>query len=360
MKIGLYGLPTAGKTYILNAVNNIEALHGRDMLDQIAPDFSSLDDDGKDTARKELASSLKQKESFIMDGHYSFGDDVVFTEMDGQLYDVFLYLYVDPDILSQRMQDSIRNNKYLCYDIAKWQMQEIQGLREYCHKNNKDFYVIDNPEKGCFYDISMVLSFITSIIAGFSCVNFANKCADKIMQATSEKHISLFDGDKTITTGDTSGMIGYRTHLFDGNFYTGFQSWRHFNEFTELLRFLDDSTPNFEDLKIEYNEFVTEKINQSSFILTSGWAGTWEKIAKKFGVSFFTGNEMSAETKLFIVKKLQENGCNVVAYGDGMNDYYMLKQADESYLISKPDGSISRSLKGKDLEGISIVNGRTE
>ena len=38
-----------------------------------------------------------------------------------------------------------------------------------------------------------------------------------------------------------------------------------------------------------------------------------------------------------------------------MNDYFMLKQADEGYLVAKPDGTISRSLKGRNTEGLIIV-----
>ena len=64
---------------------------------------------------------------------------------------------------------------------------------------------------------------------------------------------------------------------------------------------------------------------------------------------------MSAETKFFITKKLQEAGKTVIAYGDGMNDYFMLKQADEGYLVVKQDKTISRSLKGRDVEGLTIV-----
>lgn len=48
-------------------------------------------------------------------------------------------------------------------------------------------------------------------------------------------------------------------------------------------------------------------------------------------------------------------GKRVVAYGDGMNDYYMMKMADEGFLVTKQDSSISRSLKGKDLEGLKLV-----
>lgn len=52
---------------------------------------------------------------------------------------------------------------------------------------------------------------------------------------------------------------------------------------------------------------------------------------------------------------IKEAGKTVIAYGDGMNDYYMLKKADVGYLIPKEDGTISRSLKGKDLGGVDIV-----
>ena len=38
-----------------------------------------------------------------------------------------------------------------------------------------------------------------------------------------------------------------------------------------------------------------------------------------------------------------------------MNDYYMLKQADKGYLVTKADGTVSKSLKGKDLGGIEFV-----
>ena len=64
---------------------------------------------------------------------------------------------------------------------------------------------------------------------------------------------------------------------------------------------------------------------------------------------------MSAETKLYITKMLQRAGKHVIAYGDGMNDYFMLKQADEGYLLRKQDGTLSRSLKGRDTEGLNIV-----
>lgn len=355
MRIGLYGLPTAGKTFILDAVRNFEVLAGSSLLKTLAPDFHALTAEGKTHVRKQLAEQLKAKDNFIMDGHYSFGNEVVFTDEDGELYDVFLYLYVDPAILKKRMEDSLRNKKYLAFNVEKWQMFELESLRQYCHKHNKDFYVLDNPGKGYFPDISLVLEFIDSLAAGYSCVSYARKCVRNILEKTKARMICLADGDKTLTIEDSSGVLGYKTHIFDGNFYTGFQAWRHNREMTDFLRFIDWTCQPFEKFGIHFNRSVIERIKVPCFVLTAGHYGIWKEIATELKMPMYCGEQMSAETKYFIVKFLQEQGIRIVAYGDSMNDYYMLKQADEGYLIAKSDGTLSRSLKYMDTEGITIV-----
>lgn len=352
MRIGLYGLPTAGKSYILSAVRNLEVLSGSSLLKKIAPDFMDLTEEKKDAVRQKLAIQLRQKDRFIMDGHYSFGNHVVFTEADGQLYDTFLYLYVDPKILSERMSDSIRNKKYLQYDIAQWQRFELESLRTYCHEQNKDFYVIDHPETGFFQDIGIILEFINSIAAGYSCVHFAKEAVRQIDRADV---ISLLDGDKTFIKEDTSALLGYKTHLFDGNFYSGFQAWRHHRELADYLRFLDAPIPSIEDKQITINKTIQGRIQGRSVILTTGYPGLWQKIAESYQIPLFYGAQMCADTKYFIAKFLQDRGSRVIAFGDGMNDYFMLKQADASYLVLKEDGSISASLRGRNLEGIAYV-----
>jgi hypothetical protein len=125
MRIGLYGMPTAGKSYILDKIDFLEVMSGSVLLNEICPTFDSEDDHGKNMAREELAKRLLGVESFIMDGHYAFGDKVAFTDMDGQLYDVILYLYISPDVLIKRMRGSDKNKKYLSYDIEKWQLIAI-------------------------------------------------------------------------------------------------------------------------------------------------------------------------------------------------------------------------------------------
>lgn len=352
MRIGLYGLPTAGKSYVLSAVRGLEVLSGSSFLKELVPNFHDLSDGEKEAVRIELALQLRKKDKFIMDGHYSFGDKIVFTEADGQLYDAFLYLYVDPEIIATRMSDSIRNNKYLQYDIEQWQKFEIESLRTYCHTNNKDFYVIDNPSKGFFQDISMILEFIDSIVAGYSCVHYAKEVADMIGESDV---ISLIDGDKTFIKEDSSAILGYRTHLFDGNFYSGFQAWRHNRERADYLRYIDYSVRPIENMSFTLNESIQDKIEGYSVILTTGHYGTWKQIADKYDLNLFYGSQMCSDTKYFIAKFLQEMGSKIIAFGDSMNDYFMLKQADVAFLILKNDGSVSSSLSGRDLEGLQFV-----
>lgn len=350
MRIGLYGMPTAGKTYILNRIDFMEAAEGSRLLRKYDPDFDSRDQAGRENARKALAELMMQKETFVMDGHYAFGSEIAFTEEDGRMYDVFLYLYISPEILESRMRASEKNGKYLKYDIEKWQNDEIAGLREYCHRHNKDFYVIDNPPDNTHCDVSEAVRFIREIVSGYSCAAYAGKCADEILNQTSSGTILLFDGDKTLTKEDSShAVFGYKTHLYDGNFYTGYQAWRQSGEFKQY------QLPAIDRRPVEINETVRKQIGGASFILTSGHEKVWAHIAGQLKIPYFGGVEMSAETKLFITKRLQEAGRTVIAYGDGMNDYYMLKQADKGFLVTRPDGSISKSLKGKNVEGLLFV-----
>lgn len=349
MRIGLYGLPSSGKSYILSRIDFIDTLQGSNLLKSIAPDFHTLSDIEKDKTRKCLAESLYTKDSFIMDGHFSFGNNVVFTEEDGKLYDVIIYIFIKPEILEARLRNSEKNSRYTENDIKKWQEFEVNSLRDYCHKNNKDFYVVDNPgEEYC--DEKNVVDFIRDIVNGFSCLKFAKECVERILQNSSSDAILLLDGDKTLTTQDTSNSVfGYTTHLYDGNFYTGYQAWLQNKEFEKY------EIPQVYSIPVPLNEKVYKALTQDSYILTSGHEKIWCYIAKELGVGFFCGYEMSAETKFFITKFLQNTGRRITAYGDGMNDYYMLKQADKGYLVAKTDRSISRSLKNKDLGGIEIV-----
>lgn len=350
MRIGLYGMPTAGKTYIMDKLDFVDVLVGSKILRDYDPEFDSRDEAGREKDRKDVANMLLTKKEFVMDGHYAFGDEIAFTEEEGNMYDVYMYLYIDPDQLKQRMESSEKNRKYLRYDIAKWQKTEIDGLREYCHRNAKDFYVVDNPPRNQFADAAETIEFLKSLLAGFSCVGYARECATQILETQKTGTVILADGDKTLTREDSGNVVfGYTTQIFDGNFYTGYQFWRQEKELAAL------KLPDEAEIPVHFNQRVLDMMGADSYILTSGHQGIWSRLADKLGMECFSGQQMAAETKYFIVKYLQQSGMKVITIGDGMNDYFMLKAADEGYLVTKEGGRVSRSLVGRDLEGISLV-----
>ena len=350
MRIGLYGLPSAGKTHILSKIDFMEVISGSTLLHKYAHDFDSQGEIFRNNVREQLARSLMGKPEFIMDGHYAFGNEMAFTEYDGQLFDAFLYLHIKPEVLKTRMSASEKNAKYLRYDVETWQDAEIEGLRNYCHAHQKDFYVIDNPPKGYFDDVSDIIDFIQAIKQGFSCVTFARQCADQILHSMQGTTVTLLDGDKTLTREDSSNkVLGYKTHLYDGNFYTGYQSWKQELDFQKL------PTPTLSFLPVQLNIDVLQEIRKPAYILTSGHKEIWSFISRHLSLPFFSGPEMSAETKVIITQELQRAGKKVISYGDSMNDYYMLKQSDVGNLVTKKDGTVSKSLAGKDLEGLRIV-----
>ena len=68
------------------------------------------------------------------------------------------------------------------------------------------------------------MKFIKAILNGFSCKRLAADCAEKILNCTDSEVITLLDGEKAIINEDSShAVFGYTTHMYNGNFYTGFQ-----------------------------------------------------------------------------------------------------------------------------------------
>ena len=100
MKIALYGMPCSGKSTLLDKITDIKVISGSKELSRICGgSFSKLSEDEKHQVRikfTEYITSLVD-EVVVSDGHYSFMENIVFTEADGDLYDIFIYLYCSPD-----------------------------------------------------------------------------------------------------------------------------------------------------------------------------------------------------------------------------------------------------------------------
>lgn len=346
----LYGLPCAGKTTLLNGLD-IKVINGSVELNKLSSGrFSELDENEKNLVRVQYAKRLSEMTgTLISDGHYAFPERVVFTEADAKAYDVFLYLYCAPEIIRERLCNSEKNVRFSgisAENIGKWQHFEIEELRRECHERNKDFYVVNDISSNELTD------FIQNIENGFSSFRLAKKIVEQIKSVYPEPcNICICDGDKTVINRDSFRVCSnnYITHAFDGDFYTGFQSMRFDREVGGLQY-------DYEKIdSIELNERIyNEIIDKNYFVISSGIGAIWERISEKFGLKNVIADTLiSADTKYFIVKLLQENGYTVTAYGDSKNDLYMLKKADNTYL--NIGERISRSLSNEDISGIKLI-----
>ncbi|UTC81973.1 uracil phosphoribosyltransferase [Treponema denticola] len=344
MKIALYGLPCAGKSTLLETASGfIKTISGYKLLQNIQGDIFEK--------RRTLLNQLSQETEFLIDGHYQFitekGKETVFTFED-KVFDVFMYLYQKPELIYERMKESEKNQKYIPQNIStiiEWQLEEINSLREICHRADKDFYVIDDYET----NYKNFTPFLKDILNGYSNVNFARTIFESINIVSDS--INIFDGDKTLIPYDSSKyLLNFTTNIFDNNIYTGYQFWLQDKYIKPFLQSAD--LQNIK--KIEYTSLKEQCIENKSIILSSGIPEIWEdNLGKELGVKTFAGKYISADTKYFVVKFLKKK-YNVTAYGDSKNDLYMLKEADKGFLIINEH--LSRSLSYSEIENLNIIN----
>ena len=173
MKIALYGMPCAGKSTLMDRITDAKVINGSQELRRICGgSFSELSEEEKHQVRIKYTEYINglNDEVIVSDGHYSFMENVAFTEADGDLYDIFIYLYCSTETLKERYALSEKNAKFAgesTESLRQWQEFEINNLREECHRRNKDFYVVsDNEEdQNKFFDfLSLIREGSTSRI----------------------------------------------------------------------------------------------------------------------------------------------------------------------------------------------------
>ena len=352
MRLALYGMPCAGKTTILSELSGIKVLHGSKELQKLCGGvFSVLSKEEKKKTRIAFTDYVKNldDEMIISDGHYSFVNDIVFTEADGELYDVFLYLYCEPSVLLDRYRVSEKNEKYASLSeeiISQWQQFEIESLRKECHMRQKDFYVISDNGNYC-----KLGAFLKEIKTGYSAYSIAMSIVDRITNIYPEpSDIYIVDGDKTLIEQDSFRFCcNGKTTVFDGDFYSGYQSWLFSNEY-------DISTFAKEKIKdITINASIWREIKDKPYIvLSSGISEIWSCIGSEKGISnIISDTHVSADTKYYVVKELQKKGYVVNAFGDSKVDIYMLKEAKLGTL--NIGERISCSLKNEKIDGIRLM-----
>ena len=178
--------------------------------------------------------------------------------------------------------------------------------------------------------------------------DLATDICNQIMEQFNKQDILyMVDGDKTIIIQDSYRFCcNGKTKIFDGDFYTGYQSFL----FEKELQTASIDKSKIAEITIN-NEVYDIVASNNYVVLSSGIKDLWSDIAnaKNLG-TIFASPYISADVKYYVVKQLREHGYTIFAYGDSKIDLYMLREADKGFLyIGK---QISRSLKNESLSGL--------
>ena len=353
MKFVLYGLPCAGKDYLLERMPFIEHIKGSEWLNaQCGGKFREMPEDKQNALRIKFIEYVKEMDfrNIIVDGHYAFpeGDGFrkAFTESDGDCYDVFVYLDTPVETIFNRIQDSEKNtiySKLTQSDLQVWRDYEVDALFHEALVRGKEFILLD-------YDLDNIITFMKGMADGTirTAPQVSRANADRVIEATGGKRrIILSDGDKTLTITDLTKSVPVPEELkvhgvFDGDRYTTYQFWRA----RQTHASLDDLDERYEQAlsNVEFDEPILNdlsKIDGWKVIVTAGLEGLWQKAAELTGVmDMAVGSDpkgysnMSQLGKAYFCRYLREAGFEVIALGDNMVDYYMLMEADRGYIIA--------------------------
>jgi len=239
--VGIYGIQGVGKSYVLkqcakkriewNFVDGSqlikEALHDKGKTLQ---DFQHhMTASEKADVRKAVIERAKRKPGLtLISGHCSFpssnevGSDEsiqfidVFTEADGSVYDLIIYLekHID-EVCDQIENDKDRVRSLYPKDVLQnWIQHEKTVLKAKCSEHNIDFHVFSSDEA---WDHMTVTSLIVDRIVVPTSIRARVKSEQELVASIKNEVPAadiylLIDGDGTFCPQDT-GEIKHLMHL---------------------------------------------------------------------------------------------------------------------------------------------------
>ena len=392
--VGLYGLPGAGKSYVLNQLKqnlgheDFTFHEGAGQIAKLVPGgleaFKKMKDDDKVHWRK-LAIEAIGKESAesgktaVVTGHYMFWSDeeeigsVVCTSKDLDVYTHALYVHMPAQwIVDRRRDDKERARPSISKTrVAEWQELEERELRRLCRQHGILF---------CVVSLHQILEMLQDFRVHDEDYNLkeAKHQLDSVLQSQ-QSTVLVIDGDKTLAAGDTgalfweavsdiTGIPGRAQTLQDlfsselGYTYKGFRQatllceeaiWgkEDYNSICDEVALAVTIHPDFVPLLTTMNKLK----HVGAIVVTCGLGRIWEKILQKekatAQVKVIGGGRLTdrlvvtAAVKAELVEHLQKtHHKRVWAFGDSPLDLPMLGQADQAFIVVGETQTRSKSM----------------
>ncbi|KAH6688926.1 uracil phosphoribosyltransferase-domain-containing protein [Plectosphaerella plurivora] len=378
-RVGIYGLPGSGKTFLLDQLRMDPVLKDVDFLDGSAL-IGAATTGGLAAFQKmdpKQQTTVRQKEPVV-----------VWTDGDAKMYTHIIYFDVASHTIAQRRaRDSARSRDHCSIaHLEQWKKSEMEQLRDLCAKKGILFAVVsydrDDPAL-------LAKSRIQSLL-----VNFHHHSEDKNWRRVEERIDSIltcqgksldkafvFDADKTLTTMGTGTMffalqasrgisrddrVCPLKALFSGPLQYTYTAFRQAS-----ILFGEPGAEEFDALCEEvaltisvhpevqtFIQKATSKPYITAMVVTCGQQLIWDKILDKIGLAdsvkvIGAGRAgdpsalvIDANIKANIVKTLKKkHGLHVVAIGDSPLDLPMMEAAHEAIVVVGPENSRSVSME---------------
>ncbi|KXT08873.1 hypothetical protein AC579_4674 [Pseudocercospora musae] len=398
--VGIYGVPGAGKTHLMNCVLK-DAFGDKclyydgsggiaEVMDGGLPAFNQLTPDEKVVVRERAIRRIQEqcratRKVGIVTGHLILWDfqslepEYVFTKADFEVYSCIFYLDPSAATIFHQAKDDISKTRQLLSEegIQRHKDLEYAKLQDLCYEHGvlqariyrgvmSDFQILQTMD--------ILLQNLRRLQTEEESANQACNPLDDIVSARNPqvKNMFVIDGDKTLAPHDSGDMFwqhfpgreGILKKLFSSNMRYSYEAWRQVSLYYETEVSRDrfeqvcDAVADRISLYPQMNTLLKDIVSSQDtgvVVVTCGLRRIWEKVLEKAGLlehikvigagRIDNGYVVSGETKSLIVQYLQSNyNMQVCAIGDSKLDLAMLKEADSGIVIVGSPEIRSRSM----------------
>ena len=408
--VGLYGVPGAGKTFLLKQLEqqlgqtHFAFYEGSNMIAAVVPGgldvFQKMEEQEKrhwrqraiDTIRKKCADSGQVA---VVAGHFMFWSQKqniglpVCTQNDLDVFTHILYLETPAELIAQRCLDDTEKSRTptSASHLRRWQQEEKTQLRHLCRHHGILFLLI-TPSATLLKEISILLHDFRYHDEQYNLSRAKNRLDDVVVACQGQlETVLVMDADRTLATEDTGALywekvsnsqpLEYESSTLKvlfrgplGHSYTAFrqamllyEETSNDHDFDVLCQEVASAVTMHPEI-VSLLQLVADQQHVGAVVITCGLRSVWEKVLEREGLSgkvkvvgggrIADGFVVTAAVKTALVARLREaHKLYVWAFGDSPQDLNMLRTADRGVVVVGEEQARSKTMDEALLQAIN-------
>ena len=408
--VGLYGVPGAGKTFLLKQLEqqlgqtHFAFYEGSNMIATVVPGgldvFQKMEEQEKrhwrqraiDTIGKNCADSGQVA---VVAGHFMFWSQKqkiglpVYTQNDLDVFTHILYLETPAELIAQRCLDDTEKSRTptSASHLRRWQQEEKTQLRHLCRHHGILFLLI-TPSATLLKEISILLHDFRYHDEQYNLSRAKNRLDDAVVACQGQlETVLVMDADRTLAAEDTGALywekvsnsqpLEYESSTLKvlfrgplGHSYTAFrqamllyEETSNDHDFDVLCQEVASAVTMHPEI-VSLLQLVADQQHVGAVVITCGLRSVWEKVLEREGLSgkvkvvgggrIADGFVVTAAVKTALVARLREaHKLYVWAFGDSPQDLNMLRTADRGVVVVGEEQARSKTMDEALLQAIN-------